>query len=39
MLGLTEFSALVMICLFFSAMAPVILVALWLKDFISKQLW
>jgi len=39
MLGLTGFSALVMICLVFTAMAPLILIALWLKDFISKQLW
>lgn len=39
MLGLSGFSALVMICLAFAAMTPLILVALWLKDFISKQLW
>jgi|TARA_R110002020_G_scaffold143898_15_gene316717 hypothetical protein len=39
MLGLTGFSALVMICLILAAIAPVILLTLWLKDLFSKQLW
>ncbi|CAB0150274.1 hypothetical protein PSI9734_00828 [Pseudidiomarina piscicola] len=39
MMGLTAFSALVIICLLLTACAPVILIGLWLKDFLSKQLW
>ena len=39
MLGLTGFSVLVIVCLIFTALAPIVLLALWLKDFISQQLW
>jgi len=39
MLGLTGFSVLVTVCLLFTALAPIILLALWLKDLFSKQLW
>lgn len=39
MLGLTGFSVLVIVCLILTALAPIVLVALWLKDFISQQLW
>lgn len=39
MLGLTGFSVLVTVCLILTALAPVILLGLWLKDLISKQLW
>lgn len=37
--GLTAFSTLVWVCLALTACAPLILLALWLKDFLSKQLW
>lgn len=39
MISLTGFSVLVYVCLVLTACAPLILVGLWLKDFISKQLW
>lgn len=38
-MGLTAFSTLVLVCLVLTACAPVILIGLWLKDFISKQIW
>lgn len=39
MLGLTGFSVLVMICLVLAGLAPIVLLALWLKDLFSNQLW
>lgn len=39
MLGLTGFSVLVTVCLIFTALAPLILLGLWLSDLFSKQLW
>ncbi|SFV24521.1 hypothetical protein SAMN04488139_2319 [Pseudidiomarina donghaiensis] len=39
MLGLTGFSVLVTVCLILTALAPVVLLGLWLKDLFSKQLW
>jgi len=39
MLGLSGFSALVMIALILAGIAPIILLGLWLKDLFSKQLW
>lgn len=38
-MSLTAFSTLVVVCLVLTACAPVILIGLWLKDFISKQIW
>lgn len=39
MISLDAFSTLIMACLLLTACAPLILVVLWVKDFLSKQLW
>ncbi len=39
MLGITGFSILILVCVLLAGCAPIILLGLWLKDYISKQLW